>query len=231
MSKPKILYAEDEPFLARIVCDGLGAAGYDVLHTGNGSEVIEKLMEWEPQLCVLDVMLPGTDGYSLAAAIRKHSAAIPIIFLSAKTLTEDIIKGFKSGGNDYLKKPFSIDELLVRIESLLVRFNTNEPAPVKAPIYRFGSCSLDTVRHELITPGGSFILSFKEAALLELLLMNSNKVVERNAILKQIWGDDSYYNSRSMDVVLTRIRKLIAGEKGIRLMNLRGVGYKLLVPE
>ena len=231
MSKSRILYAEDEPFLARIVCDALEAAQYEVIHVINGSEVMDKFIETNPQICVLDIMLPGTEGYTIANQIREFAPSIPIIFLSAKTLTEDIVKGFKSGGNDYLKKPFSIDELLVRIESLLTRFGSNETTGFsKRNIYRFGKCFLDAVRHELTTSNGKFTLSFKETAVLEMMLLNSNSVVERNVILKQIWGDDTYYNSRSMDVLLTRIRKLLADEKGIEIMNIRGIGYKLLVP-
>lgn len=226
----KILYAEDEPFLARIVCDGLSAAGYEVIHVSNGADVMMKFADTDPELVVLDIMLPGVDGFSIAKQIRDHTSLVPIIFLSAKTLTEDIVKGFKSGGNDYLKKPFSIDELLVRIEALLTRFGSNDTGRLsKSNIYKFGKCMLDTVRHELITSKGQFTLSFKETAILEIMLMNKNNVVERNVILKQIWGDDNYYNSRSMDVTLTRIRKLLADEKGIQIINIRGIGYKLVV--
>jgi DNA-binding response OmpR family regulator len=175
-------------------------------------------------------MLPGVSGYDLSHEIRTLSSDIPIIFLSAKIQTEDIVKGFKSGGNDYLKKPFSIDELLVRIESLLTRFNTNNPVSTSPKdIYYFGNCSLDTVRHILTTSKGQFNLSYKETMLLEKLLLNTNKVVQRGMLLQQIWGNDDHYTSRSMDVHLTRIRKLITNEKNINIMNLRGIGYKLLL--
>lgn len=224
------MYVEDEPFLARIVCDVLKIEGYEVMHIDNGTLFFEHFIAWEPDLCLLDVMLPGINGYDLAGKIRSFSKAIPIIFLSAKVQTEDIVKGFRQGGNDYLRKPFSIDELLIRIDALLTRFNNNESVGAsQREIYYFGNCTLDTVYQTLITSTGRFALSYKETILLEILVVNANQIVERSVLLQQIWGNDDYYTSRSMDVHLTQIRKRLSAEKNINIMNLRGIGYKLLL--
>eukprot|EP01133_Synstelium_polycarpum_P004843 gene4843-5630_t len=175
-------------------------------------------------------MLPMKDGYSLATDIRKINSAVPIIFLSAKNTTEDVVKGFKSGGHDYLKKPFSIEELLVRMDSLLQRAVRVEDQQLKdkQTVYAFGNCQLDMIRQVLKTTAGEYAISFKEAALLEILLLHKNQVLERAVILLKIWGDDSYYNTRSMDVFLTHLRKLLRDEPGLQIMNIRGIGYKLV---
>lgn len=222
------MYAEDEPFLAKIVCDGLKTGGYDVLHIDSGAVFFEQFTAWQPDLCLLDVMLPGINGYDLAGQVRGLTKEIPIIFLSAKVQTEDIVKGFRHGGNDYLRKPFSIDELLIRIDALLTRFNNNEVTS-KREIYHFGACTLDTTHQTLITSTNRFILSYKETILLEILVLNVNQIVERSVLLQKIWGNDDYYTSRSMDVHLTQIRKRLSAEKNISIMNLRGIGYKLLL--
>jgi DNA-binding response OmpR family regulator len=227
MKKIKVLYAEDEPFLARIVLDGLTSSGYEVKLALDGALAWKQFEEEKPDICVLDIMMPQKDGYTLAAEIRKSAPNIPIIFLSAKALTEDVVMGFKSGGNDYLKKPFSIDELLVRMESLLNRFgheNKNE-ANKK---YQFRNCELDPVAQKLKTSVGEYSLSYKEAILLELLLKNRNNILEREDALIKIWGEDSFYNGRSMDVFMAHLRKLLKSETEIQIISLRGVGYKLI---
>lgn len=226
----KILYVEDEPFLAKIVSDGLQSSGYEVAHVSDGQLALQRFIKERPQLCLLDVMLPMKDGYTLATEIRKIDPKVPILFLSAKTLTEDVIKGFKSGGNDYMRKPFSIDELLIRIEALLGRLPIETPmAQTESPrFYEFGNCKLDTLLQELTTSIGRHKLSFKEVALLEIMLQNKNTLLERQYILRQIWGDDSYYNTRSMDVFLSNLRKYLKSEPSIQLMNIRGIGYKFI---
>jgi len=226
----KVLYVEDEPFLARIVSDGLKSSGYTVQVVGDGNLVMEAYLAMQPDICILDIMLPSKDGYTLAKELRQAQADLPIIFLSAKALTSDVVEGFKSGGNDYLKKPFSMDELLVRMEALLQRFRTpvNNDAAESVKVYSFANCRLDTIQQRLKTSAGEHPLSFKECALLELMLLKKNDVLERQEALLKIWGEDSYYNTRSMDVFMTHIRKILKDEPGVQIMNLRGIGFKLV---
>lgn len=229
MKKIKVLYAEDEPFLARIVFDGLSSSGYEVNLAMDGQLAWTQYQENKPDICVLDIMMPQKDGYTLAAEIRKSDPNIPIIFLSAKALTEDVVMGFKSGGDDYLKKPFSIDELLVRMESLLKRFgNTQKEESELIKKYQFMNCELDPLAQRLKTSVGEYSLSYKETVLLELLLKNRNSILEREAALIKIWGEDSFYNGRSMDVFMAHLRKLLKSEPEIQIISLRGVGYKLI---
>jgi DNA-binding response OmpR family regulator len=224
----KVLYVEDEPFLARIVSDGLKSSGYTVTLVTDGSMAMEEYRVTQPDICVLDIMLPSKDGYEIANELRATNSHLPIIFLSAKALTEDIVKGFKSGGNDYLKKPFSMDELLVRMEALLKRSPSPKEKAGNETIYHFGNCVLDTVHQKLKTSAGEFALSFKEMALLEMMLLHKNTVLERQHVLLKIWGEDSYYNTRSMDVFMTHLRKLLKDEPGIQIMNIRSIGYKFI---
>lgn len=229
----KILYVEDEPFLSRIVSDGLKSSGYTVQAIGDGNLVMEAYIALKPDICILDIMLPSKDGYVLAQELRAIQPDLPIIFLSAKVQTEDVVKGFKMGGNDYLKKPFSMEELLVRIEALLHRFGKNAAVTSTEPstVYSFGGCKLDTVHQKLNTSATEYSLSFKESALLEMMILRRNDVLERQEALLKIWGDDNYYNTRSMDVFMAHLRKLLKDEPGIQIMNLRGIGYKLLISE
>ncbi len=228
--KYRILYAEDEPFLAQITADNLQLKGYEVLAATNGQEALALFKSHEPDLCLLDIMMPLKDGYTLADDIRQLNPLMPIIFLSAKSMPEDVVKGFKSGGHDYLKKPFSIAELLVRIESLLMRFGTGPAQSNEAPqtAYSFGNCRLDTVTQRLQTPVSMYDLSFKEMELLKLLLQNQNQVLERQQALQTIWGDDNYYNANSMTVFVTHLRKMLKDDLQIQVLNIRGIGYKLI---
>jgi DNA-binding response OmpR family regulator len=227
--KYKVLYAEDEPTLAQIISDGLRNSGYDVDVAADGHEALRLFESAPPDICVLDIMMPLKDGYSLAEDIRKTDSGTPIIFLSAKSLAEDVIKGFKSGGNDYLRKPFNMGELLVRMEALLTR--SGAPAVKNAPLanrQQFGKCELDTVSQQLTTPLGTYTLSYKETALLELLLGHRNTLLTRQVALLKIWGDDSFYNARSMDVFMSHLRKMLKDDASIQLMSIRGAGYKLI---
>jgi DNA-binding response OmpR family regulator len=224
----KILYAEDEPFLAQIVCDNLKSKGYQVFLATDGQQALGLFRQIKPDLCLLDIMMPLKDGYMLAEDIRKEDSGIPIIFLSAKSLDEDVVKGFKTGGNDYLKKPFSIVELMVRIEALLNRLGNQQTKAAEQTQYTFGHCRLDTVNQQLQTSTTTYDLSYKEAALLSLLLQYKNAVLERQEALIKIWGDDSIYNTNSMNVFITHLRKMLKDEKDIQIMSIRSIGYKLL---
>jgi len=230
MKKINVLYAEDEPFLARIVMDGLTSSGYLVNLALDGQRAWQNFQERKPDICVLDIMMPQKDGYTLATEIRKADPNIPIIFLSAKALSEDVVKGFKSGGNDYLRKPFSIDELLIRMESLLARFGSRQDIDHHEPSkkYQFGRCELEPVTQKLSTSVGEYSLSYKETILLEMLLLNRNNILERQDALIKIWGEDSFYNGRSMDVFMAHLRKLLKSETDLQIISLRGVGYKLI---
>ncbi len=225
--KYKILYAEDEPFLARIVSDNLTAKGYEVITAGDGESALRLYKSVNPDLCIVDIMMPLKDGYHLTEDIRKTGKNIPVIFVSAKSLDEDVVKGFKSGGNDYLRKPFSMIELLARVESLLTRFNQVQQVDEASPWYEFGNSRLDTVSQQLITPRQVYDLSYKEAMLLELLLKNKNAVLERQEALQKIWGDDNVYNANSMNVFMTHLRKMLKDDSAVQIMSLRSLGYKL----
>ena len=225
--KYKILYAEDEPFLARIVSDNLNAKGYEVITAGDGDAALRLYKSVNPDLCIVDIMMPLKDGYHLTEDIRKTGKNIPVIFVSAKSLDEDVVKGFKSGGNDYLRKPFSMIELLARVESLLTRFNQVQQVDEASPWYEFGNSRLDTVSQQLITPRQVYDLSYKEAMLLELLLKNKNAVLERQEALQKIWGDDNVYNANSMNVFMTHLRKMLKDDSAVQIMSLRSLGYKL----
>ena len=224
----KVLYAEDEPVLSGIITDGLKESGYEVFQAHNGHEAFELFKSAKPDICILDIMMPLKDGYRLADDIRQLGATTPIIFLSAKSLPEDVIKGFRSGGNDYLKKPFNMGELLFWIESLLKRFGADLPTDKKATVYHFGNCELDTVNQKLVTGAGEYRLSFKEVALLEMLLLHKNNILKRQEALLEIWGDDSYYNSKSMNVFMAHLRRMLKDEPGVEIVSLRGMGYKLI---
>jgi len=230
MKKINVLYVEDEPFLARIVMDGLTSSGYLVDLALDGEHAWQHFQKHKPDICVLDIMMPQKDGYTLASEIRRADPNIPIIFLSAKALSEDVVKGFKSGGNDYLRKPFSIDELLIRMDSLLARFQNqpNVDQDGHSKKYEFGRCELEPVIQKLRTSVGEYSLSYKETILLEMLLLNRNNILERHEALIKIWGEDSFYNGRSMDVFMAHLRKLLKSEPEIQIISLRGVGYKLI---
>lgn len=227
--KYKVLYAEDEATLAEIITDGLRSSGYEVQLAPDGQQALQLFKSEKPDICVLDIMMPVKDGYTLAEDIRKLNREVPIIFLSAKSLGDDVVKGFKSGGNDYLKKPFTMGELLVRMESLLSRFGNavSQQAP-SSNRKTFGNCELNTVSQELVTPMARYKISYKETAILELLLEHRNDLLARQTALLKIWGDDSYYNARSMDVFMSHLRKMLKDDPDIELMSIRGVGYKLI---
>jgi DNA-binding response OmpR family regulator len=232
--KPKVLYVEDEPFLAQIVRDGMVASGFEVFHETDGMRAITLFRRVQPDICVLDIMLPMRDGFSLAQEIRQLNRQLPIIFLSAKTLTEDVIRGFKVGGNDYLKKPFSIEELIVRMESLLRRFQMphSTPSVFQSPepnFYEIGQLLFYPKRQVLQFKSQQTELSFKESELLKLLILHRDQILNRQTALRQIWGDDSIYNARSMDVFMTKLRKLLSLDPSVQILTIRGIGYKLVI--
>lgn len=223
----KVLYVEDEPFLARIVKESLESRDFAVHLVNDGKAAVNVFEEVKPDICVLDVMLPHRDGFTLAGDIRQRNPNIPIIFLTAKNQTEDVIKGFESGGNDYLRKPFSMEELIVRINNLMVL--SRKTSSVVADHIRLGQFVFHPSRYELQRGDQVRKLSHREATLLQLLAAHQNKIVNRKEILLQLWGDDSFFNSRNLDVYITKLRDYLKEDATLEIMTIKGVGYHFRV--
>jgi DNA-binding response OmpR family regulator len=220
----RILYVEDEPALGKIVKESLQSRNYEIVMSEDGLSALNLFRQTEPDICVLDIMLPKMDGYSLAKEIRKLSPLIPIIFLTAKSQVEDVVKGFQTGGNDYLKKPFSLEELIVRIENLLTLTKSQKIQGRQEIV--FGKYVFYPSRFELQSPNGEIKrLSHKENGILGLLLENINKTTERKDILLAFWGDDSYFNSRNLDVYVTKLRDYLKADPNIQIITIKGIGY------
>lgn len=226
MKQIKILFAEDDANLGKVLTTYLTGRGYDVTHATNGEIAYDMFCTGTFDICVIDVMMPLMDGFTLAQEIRKVDKKIPIIFLTAKNLQEDMIKGLSIGGDDYITKPFPIDVLLARIQALLRRTMAEEE---ENTTYRLGSITFDRKHQKLIINGEDRKISTREAELLQMLLDKKNDVLERGYALKKIWGDDSYYNARNMDVYITKLRKYFKDEPDIQILNIHGVGFKLVM--
>lgn len=229
MEEIRILLAEDDKNLGNILKAYLDAKGYPTVLCQDGKVAYETYKREEFDFCVLDIMMPEMDGFTLAKNIRKIDKDIPILFLTAKSMQEDRIQGFEIGADDYLTKPFSMEELLLRIKAILRRVNVEESENEKSE-YSFGKFTFDYNRQLLAMEGSEQKLTSKEAELLKLLCDNMNNVLDRTVALNKIWYDDSYFNARSMDVYITKLRKYLKGDPGVELINVHGVGFKLVVP-
>lgn len=235
MKKTKILYVEDEPNLGQIVYDSLILKGFDTIWETDGAKVMSKFNDFTPDVCVLDIMLPNVDGYQLCEHIRNKYPIIPIIFLTAKTETPDLVKGFEAGGTDYIRKPFSIEELLVRIQNQINMHGLSENSSrsqekrIKPDKIKLSTYNYYPKRYELVTPSKTINLSNREGELLKLLTETGSKVVERKDILLKVWGDDSYFNSRTLDVYIKKLRNYFKEDPNIEIQTLRGKGYLFLV--
>jgi len=227
MNNIRILLAEDDSNLGIMLRDYLTAKNYEAALYINGSQALEALSKESFDLCILDIMMPEMDGLSLAKEIRLTDKEIPILFLTAKNQHEDIIEGFKSGADDYITKPFSMEELLYRIEAVLRR-TASKTANNKEESYEIGAYSFDPLKQLLIYRDQPIKLTTKESELLELLCRHRNEVLERNFALKTIWIDDNYFNARSMDVYITRLRKYLRKDPSVKILNVHGRGYKLI---
>jgi len=222
----KILYIEDEPYLGRIVRETLILKGYDVLHKKDGTRITDIIRQFDPVICLLDVMLPHIDGFTLGNVIRNIYPRLPIIFLTAKSQPEDIVQGFSSGGTDYLRKPFSMDELMARIENQLRlsnRENDNQPVLPETVILKawtYFPGKLELHKNEMIKR-----LSQREAQVLSLLCLHKGKALDRRLLLQTVWGDDSFFNSRNLDVYIRKLRALFGEDPGIQIVTLKGQGY------
>ena len=227
--KLRILLCEDDENLGMLLREYLQAKDYDADLCSDGEAGYKAFLKGNYDLCVLDVMMPKKDGFTLAQEIRAVNAEVPIIFLTAKSLKEDILEGFKIGADDYITKPFSMEELVFRIEAILRRVKGKKGREVT--FYRIGKFTFDTQKQILTIGDKQTKLTTKESELLGLLCAHANEILQRDFALKTIWIDDNYFNARSMDVYITKLRKHLKDDETIEIINIHGKGYKLITPE
>ncbi len=226
--KIKILLCEDDENLGMLLREFLQAKGFNADLFPDGEKGYKAFLKGKYDLCVLDVMMPKKDGFTLAQEIRNVNGEVPIIFLTAKNLKDDVLEGFKLGADDYITKPFSMEELVVRIDAILRRVKGKKDREVT--LFRIGKYTFDTQKQVLVSGDSTQKLTTKESELLALLCSHMNDILERNYALKTIWVDDNYFNARSMDVYITKLRKLLKGDPSIEIINIHGKGYKLIAP-
>jgi len=226
MNEYTILYAEDDETLAFLTKDNLEQHGYKVLHCCEGQEALNVFKSNHIDLCILDIMLPGIDGFELASAIRILNQEVPLLFLSAKTLKEDRIKGLKIGADDYIVKPFSIEELLLKMEVFLNRSQKTRPGN---KIIQLGRFQFDAQNYSLRINEETILLTQRESELLKLFTENKDTVLTREMILKKLWGDDDYFMGRSLDVFISRLRKILSEDKQVQIENLHGIGFRFTI--
>lgn len=228
---PKVLLVEDDANLGTLLREYLASKGYQVHWLKDGKKGLDAYFENAYEVLILDVMLPEMDGFSLAREIQKDPGYPPILFLTAKNQQEDVLEGFKAGGDDYMTKPFSMEELLLRIGALLKRnqSQTQPDSSNEALVYQLGSFEFDSQHQTLSNGENRRQLSTKESDLLALLCEYRNQTLPRDEALRRVWGDDDFFTARSMDVYITKLRKYLKDEPSIQIMNARGQGYKLLV--
>ena len=226
----RILLCEDDPNLGSLLREYLVAKDYEVDLMPDGELGYQAFVENEYDLCIFDVMMPNKDGFTLASDIRKKDTKVPIIFLTVKALKQDIMEGFKIGADDYITKPFSMEELLFRIEAIMRRVNMQK-LQLGTTEYKFGRFMFDYQKQILTFDEEKHKLTTKEAEMLRALLQNANQILERNAALKAIWGEVTYFNARSMDVYITKLRKILQQDPDISIVNIHGKGYKLVIPK
>lgn len=223
----KVLYVEDEIFLGKIVFETLTSRGFDVLMETDGGKVMDAYARYQPDICVLDIMLPNKNGMDIAVEIRAVHPDLPIIFLTAKTQTEDVVSGFKAGGNDYIRKPFSMEELIVRMENALKKTSREAETGTDLPVM-IGQFCFDSNRQLLVWNEETRKLSFRETELLRYLTLNTNLVIQRKDLLNYIWGNDSFFNSRNLDVYITKLRGYLKEDPSLQIITIKGVGYRFV---
>ena len=225
-----ILLAEDERTLAMIIKDTLDGQGFNVTVAGDGDEALRLYAASKPDVLVADVMMPRLDGYELVRRIRKTDQQTPVIFLTARSAVNDVVHGFEMGANDYLKKPFGMQELIVRIKALLGRASTVMPQALEATRFTIGQYLLDAITQRLThVPTGSHVeLSYRESEIMRRLCLHLNEVVTSQSLLLELWGDDSFFNNKSLHVFITKLRHRLAQDTSLRIVNVRGIGYKLI---
>jgi DNA-binding response OmpR family regulator len=227
MTGVKVLYVEDEVFLAKIVKESLESRGFQVILETDGAKVLTSFRMGKPDICILDVMLPNKDGFELAEEIRNMDKEIPILFLTAKTQTEDLVKGFGLGGNDYIRKPFSMEELIVRINNALKR-KADSPARQEGSSLPVGKFAFNVNRQVLQNEKEERKLSYRECELLRVLVENRDRIVDRKEILNLLWGNDSFFNSRNLDVYITKLRGYLREDPSLEIITIKGVGYRFV---
>lgn len=227
MSKTKVFYVEDELFLGKIVKESLESRGFEVIMEGDGAKATDLFKKTKPDICVLDIMLPNKDGFAIADEIRELDEEVPIIFLTAKTQTEDVVKGFSLGGNDYIRKPFSMEELIVRIQNLLK--NKQEGSQkISGGTASIGKYNFQLNRQILSNGKEERKLSYRESELLKLLYENRSTIIDRKDILNLLWGNDSFFNSRNLDVYITKIRSYLKDDPSLEIITIKGIGYRFV---
>ena len=229
MDSNKLLIVEDDPNLGQVLSEYLTMKGYTTHLAQNGEEGMEVFRSEHFNMIILDIMMPKKDGFTLAREIRILNKDVPMIFLTAKSMKEDTIKGLKLGADDYITKPFSMEELLLRIKAILKRTTANDAVlNSHESVFQFGNCKFDSESQSLLINDKATKLTTKESQLLKLLCINFNKTLSRTMALKAIWGDDSYFNARSMDVYITKLRKHLKDDDNIRILTMHGEGFKLI---
>jgi DNA-binding response OmpR family regulator len=228
MAVIKVLYAEDELFLGKIVKESLESRGFDVLMEEDGGRVLDMFTHYQPDICVLDVMMPNKNGFEVAHDIRAIDADVPIIFLTAKTQTEDVVKGFKLGANDYIRKPFSMEELIVRIENAL-RLQHIVDNTINTEEIALGKYQFNINRQVLLFGTAERKLSYRESELLKFLYQQRNDIIDRREILNLLWGNDSFFNSRNLDVYITKLRSYLKEDPTLEIITVKGVGYRFVL--
>jgi DNA-binding response OmpR family regulator len=227
MSATRILYVEDELFLGKIVRESLESRGFEVIMESDGAKVIDLFKKTNPDICVLDVMLPNKDGFAIADEIRAMNEDVPIIFLTAKTQTQDVVKGFSIGGNDYVRKPFSMEELIARIQNLIRRKTEPDTKPTGDSV-NIGSYHFQLNRQVLSNNKDERKLSYRESELLKLLYENRDRIIDRKDILNLLWGNDSFFNSRNLDVYITKLRSYLREDPSLEIITIKGIGYRFV---
>lgn len=227
MSKTKVFYVEDELFLGKIVKESFESREYEVIMESDGGKAFELFKSAKPDICVLDIMLPNKDGFAIADEIRSVDEEVPIIFLTAKTQTEDVVKGFSFGGNDYIRKPFSMEELIVRIQNLL-RNKSTPNSKITGTSAKLGKYIFHVNRQVLAGGAEERKLSFRESELLKVLYENRDKIIDRKDILNLLWGNDSFFNSRNLDVYITKLRGYLREDPALEIITIKGVGYRFV---
>jgi DNA-binding response OmpR family regulator len=227
MPKIKLLYAEDEGYLGKIVKESLESRGFEVWMESDGGNVVAAFEKVRPDVCVLDIMMPNKDGFEIAEEIRALDEHIPILFVTARTRTEDVVKGFTLGGNDYIRKPFSMDELIVRIQNTF-RQKDNRPLPASTEIVPIGKYQFRLNRQVLALDGDERKLSYRENELLKFLYENRDAIIDRRDILNLLWGSDSFFNSRNLDVYIAKLRSYLKEDSELEILTIKGVGYRFI---
>lgn len=223
----KIFYVEDELFLGKIVKESLESRGFEVIMESDGGKAIETFKKTVPDVCVLDIMLPNKDGFAIADEIRELNEDVPIIFLTAKTQTADVVRGFTLGANDYIRKPFSMEELIVRIQHVL-RQKAGAPQKIVGDTVIIGKYNFQLNRQLLSNGKEDRKLSYRENELLKLLYENRDKIIERKEILNLLWGNDSFFNSRNLDVYITKLRSYLREDPSLEIITIKGIGYRFI---